>query len=92
MIVPVVLTFTLPTPDGVESAFRTILLIASGLLPGIGSIMNEDSERLALEARARQYDRMRMLFERATSASMASSAAETSRTPAIDTSRLVIAE
>jgi hypothetical protein len=27
--------------------------------------MNEYSERLALGARARQYDRMRMLFERA---------------------------
>jgi hypothetical protein len=42
-----------------------MLLIASGLLPGIGSIMNEYSERIALAARARQYDRMRMLFERA---------------------------
>jgi len=32
---------------------------------GIGGITNEYSERLALAARARQYDRMRMLFERA---------------------------
>jgi hypothetical protein len=65
VIVPIVLAFTSPAPDGAESALRTILLIASGLLPGIGSIMNEYSERLALAARARQYDRMRMLFERA---------------------------
>ena len=65
VIVPIVLAFTSPTPVGGESALRTILLIASGLLPGIGSIMNEYSERLALGARARQYDRMRMLFERA---------------------------
>ena len=65
LIVPIVLAFTSPAPDGTQSALRTILLIASGLLPGIGSIMNEYSERLALAARARQYDRMRMLFERA---------------------------
>jgi len=65
VIVPIVLAFTSPAPVGAESALRTMLLIASGLLPGIGSIMNEYSERLALGARARQYDRMRMLFERA---------------------------
>jgi hypothetical protein len=65
VIVPIVLAFTSPAPTGAQPALRTILLIASGLLPGIGSIMNEYSERLALAARARQYDRMRMLFERA---------------------------
>lgn len=65
VIVPVVLAFTSPAQDGVESAFRAFLLIISGLLPGIGGIMNEYSERLAFDARARQYDRMRMLFERA---------------------------
>jgi hypothetical protein len=65
VIVPIVLAFTSPAPAGAETALRTILLIASGLLPGIGSIINGYSERLALGARARQYDRMRMLFERA---------------------------
>jgi hypothetical protein len=65
VIVPLVLAVTSPAPAGAESALRTILLVASGLLPGIGSIMNEYSERLALSARARQYDRMRMLFGRA---------------------------
>jgi hypothetical protein len=65
VIVPIVLAFTSATPLGTGSALRTILLIASGLLPGIGSIMNEYSERLALAARARQYDRMRVLFGRA---------------------------
>jgi hypothetical protein len=65
VILPIVLAFTSPAPAGTETTLRTILLIASGLLPGIGSIMNEYSERLALEARARQYDRMRMLFGRA---------------------------
>jgi hypothetical protein len=65
VIVPIVLAFTSPAPAGAQSALRTILLIASGLLPGISSIMNEYSERLALAARARQYDRMRMLFGRA---------------------------
>jgi hypothetical protein len=34
-------------------------------MPGIASLMNEYSERLALNAQARQYDRMRVLFERA---------------------------
>src|SRR5262249_24786866 len=48
VIVPVVLAFTSPAPLGAESALRTILLIASGLLPGIGSIMNELLERPAL--------------------------------------------
>ena len=65
VIVPIILAFTSPAPLNADSALRTILLIASGLLPGIGSIMNEYSERLALAARARQYDRMRMLFGRA---------------------------
>src|SRR5262249_27460274 len=50
---------------GFEAALRTALLILSGLLPGIASIMNEYSERLALSAQARQYDRMRIVFERA---------------------------
>ncbi|HYS47436.1 MAG TPA: hypothetical protein VEM36_01535 [Xanthobacteraceae bacterium] len=36
-----------------------------GLLPGIAAVMVGYSERLALKAQARQYDRMRTLFERA---------------------------
>jgi len=63
--VPIVLTLTSPVAAGFESALRTALLVLSGLLPGIGSVMNEYSERLALTAQARQFDRMRMLFERA---------------------------
>jgi len=65
LIVPVVLAFTSPAATGFEAALRTALLILSGLLPGIASIMNEYSERLALSAQARQYDRMRIVFERA---------------------------
>ncbi len=65
VIVPIVLGFTSPAPDGHDSTLRTVLLIVSGLLPGIAGIMNEYSERLALNAQARQYDRMRTLFERA---------------------------
>jgi hypothetical protein len=37
----------------------------SGLLPGSAAALTAYSERLALKAQARQYDRMRILFERA---------------------------
>jgi hypothetical protein len=40
-----------------------ILLI--GLLPGLAAVWAGYAERLALKAQARQYDRMRVLFERA---------------------------
>jgi hypothetical protein len=40
-------------------------LISIGLLPGLAATLSSYSERLALKAQARQYDRMRMLFERA---------------------------
>jgi Ca2+/Na+ antiporter len=42
-----------------------IPLIVVGLLPGAAAVLTGYSERLALKAQARQYDRMRMLFERA---------------------------
>ena len=42
-----------------------IFLIATGILPGIAAALTSYSERLALTAQARQYDRMRMLFKRA---------------------------
>ena len=41
------------------------VLIVVGLLPGIAAALAGYSERLAYSAQARQYDRMRMLFERA---------------------------
>ncbi len=44
---------------------RTVILLLSGLLPGFAAAMTAFSERLALKAQARQYDRMRVLFERA---------------------------
>ena len=42
-----------------------VLLTGSGLLPGVAAALSGYSERLALTAQARQYDRMRMLFNRA---------------------------
>jgi hypothetical protein len=42
-----------------------IPLIVVGLLPGVAAVLTGYSERLAFKAQARQYDRMRMLFERA---------------------------
>jgi hypothetical protein len=44
---------------------HTAVLLFSGLLPGSAAVLTEYSERLALDAQARQYDRMCILFERA---------------------------
>jgi hypothetical protein len=41
------------------------VVIVVGLLPGAAAALAGYAERLALKAQARQYDRMRMLFERA---------------------------
>jgi hypothetical protein len=45
--------------------FGIDLLELVGLLPGSAAALMGYSERLALKAQARQYDRMRVLFERA---------------------------
>src|SRR5262249_34259218 len=42
-----------------------VLAILTALLPGYAAASTGYSERLAFKAQARQYDRMRMLFERA---------------------------
>jgi hypothetical protein len=42
-----------------------VFLIAIGILPGLAATLTSYSERLALKAQARQYDRMRTLFKRA---------------------------
>jgi hypothetical protein len=44
---------------------HTVVLLVIGLLPGLAAALAGYSERLALQAQARQYDRMRELFERA---------------------------
>jgi hypothetical protein len=51
--------------DGVEIGLQHVLLIVVGLLPGVAAVLTGYTERLALKAQARQYDRMRGLFERA---------------------------
>jgi hypothetical protein len=48
-----------------ELDLRHVILMAVGLLPGIAAVLAGYSERLAFKAQARQYDRMRALFERA---------------------------
>jgi hypothetical protein len=50
---------------GIPLRIRDLLLIASGLLPGIAAALTGYSERLAYAAQANQYDRMRLLFKRA---------------------------
>jgi hypothetical protein len=47
------------------SALEHAVLIIVGLLPGLAAAWAGYGERLALKAQARQYDRMRVLFERA---------------------------
>jgi hypothetical protein len=42
-----------------------IFIFLIGLLPGFAAVLAGYSERLALEAQARLYDRMRILFARA---------------------------
>ena len=65
LLVPFVIAFTPPPAGGHEGVLRQVLLLVSGLLPGLGTALNGYSDKLALKAQARQYDRMRMLFERA---------------------------
>jgi hypothetical protein len=50
---------------GTEISLQHVLLIVVGLLPIVAAVLAGYSERLACKAQARQYDRMRMLFERA---------------------------
>jgi len=65
LLVPFVIAFTPPPANGHEGLLRQVLLLVSGLLPGLGTALNGYSDKLALKAQARQYDRMRVLFERA---------------------------
>jgi hypothetical protein len=51
--------------DWHDIGLQHVILIVVGLLPGIAAVLTGYSERLAFKAQARQYDRMRMLFERA---------------------------
>ena len=51
--------------NGVPAVWRRVFPILIGLLPGIAAVLTGYTERLALKAQARQYDRMRGLFERA---------------------------
>jgi hypothetical protein len=65
--------FLVPLLLGVIDDSRTLgpmslhkaFLIATGILPGLAATLTSYSERLALTAQARQYDRMAALFRRA---------------------------
>lgn len=48
-----------------EVSLQQAIILLLGLLPGVGAALTGYTERLAYKAQARQYDRMRMLFERA---------------------------
>jgi hypothetical protein len=51
--------------DWYGEGHQHVFTIIIGLLPGVAAAFSGYAERLALNAQARQYDRMRMLFERA---------------------------
>ena len=67
VLVPILLYFMLFPAEhrwlGVD--LQHAILVIIGLLPGVAAAMTGYGERLAFKAHARQYDRMRMLFERA---------------------------
>jgi hypothetical protein len=50
--------------DWVEGEARHIAILIMGLLPALAAVAVGYTEKLAFNAQARQYDRMRMLFER----------------------------
>jgi hypothetical protein len=52
-------------PWGHEHCVHRIVILLIGLFPGLAAVWTGYSERLALKAQARQYDRMRVVFERA---------------------------
>ena len=47
------------------TSLQQAIVVLLGLLPGVAAALTGYTERLAYKAQARQYDRMRMLFERA---------------------------
>jgi hypothetical protein len=71
VLVPILIAMMLLDVDrhwhalGLDIGLQHILLVVVGLLPGIAAVLAGYAERLALKAQARQYDRMRGLFERA---------------------------
>jgi hypothetical protein len=50
---------------GHENWVHRVAILLIGLLPGLAAVWTGYAERLALKAQARQYDRMRVLFQRA---------------------------
>ncbi len=63
VFVPMFLYLLIFRPDYHWLPQAIVLLL--GILPGIAAVLTGYAERLAFNAQARQYDRMRMLFERA---------------------------
>ena len=63
VLVPMLLYLLLLRPDYDWLTQEIVLFL--GILPGIAAVLTGYAERLAFNAQARQYDRMRMLFERA---------------------------
>jgi hypothetical protein len=63
VFVPVLLYLLILRPD--YHWLAQAIVLSLGILPGIAAVLTGYAERLAFNAQARQYDRMRMLFERA---------------------------
>jgi hypothetical protein len=65
ILVPLLLVTAFGRSQSMDPALHKFFLIIIGILPGLAAALTGYSERLAMKAQARQYDRMRTLFGRA---------------------------
>lgn len=65
ILVPLLLVTAFSESRLVHPELHKFFLIVIGILPGLAAALTGYSERLAMKAQARQYDRMRTLFGRA---------------------------
>jgi len=65
ILVPLLLVTAFGRSQSMDPALHKFFLVIIGILPGLAAALTGYSERLAMKAQARQYDRMRTLFGRA---------------------------
>jgi hypothetical protein len=65
ILVPLLLVTAFSESRSAHPDLHRFFLIIIGILPGVAAALTGYSERLAMKAQARQYDRMRTLFGRA---------------------------
>ncbi|HZL40076.1 MAG TPA: hypothetical protein VFC45_07325 [Pseudolabrys sp.] len=65
ILVPLLVVTAFGTSQSLDPVWHKFFLVIVGILPGLAAALTGYSERLAMKAQARQYDRMRTLFGRA---------------------------